>query len=137
MRISRKGNYGLRTAYELTRNYSKGPVTAKLISQRQNIPLQVLEQLLFVLSKGGVIKIESSPSGVGYILADEPNKLSVGDFFKTLEGPFQISGCVTSGKKEHCSREEYCISITFWRMFEKEMEHLLDGYTLGDLSRLV
>ena len=137
MRVSQKGNYGLRTAYELTRHYSKGPVTAKLISQRQNIPLQVLEQLLFVLSKGGVIKIESSPSGVGYILADEPNKLSVGDFFKTLEGPFQISGCVTSGMKEHCSREEYCISITFWRMVEKEMEHLLDGYTLGDLSRLV
>jgi Rrf2 family protein len=127
----------LRIAYELACNYSKGPVTAKLISQRQNIPLQVLEQLLFVLSKGGVIKIESGPSGVGYILADEPNKLSVGDFFKSLEGPYQISGCVTNGKKEHCSREEYCISITFWRMFEKEMEHLLDGYTLGDLSRLV
>lgn len=136
MILSQKGNYGLRMAYELACNYPSGFVTAKQISQHQNIPLQILEQLLFLLSNGGLIKIESGPSGVGYMLAEEPDKLSVGDFFQALEGPFQISGCVTSGEKEHCHREEYCFSLIFWKKFETEIEHLLDSYSLGDLTRL-
>ena len=136
MIISKKGNYGLRAVYELTCNYSAGFVTAKQISQRQNIPLQVLEQLLFLLSKGRLIEIESGPSGIGYKLAEEPDKLSVGDIFQALEGPFQISGCVTSGEKEHCHREEYCFSLIFWEKIEKEIKHLLNSYTLSDLTRL-
>lgn len=134
--ISKKGNYGLRLAYELACNHSTGCISAKEISQRQNIPLQILEQLLFLLSKSGLIKIESGPSGIGYMLANEPDKLSVGDIFQALEGPFQISGCVTSGEKEHCHREEYCVSLIFWKKFEKEIKHLLDSYALDDLSRL-
>lgn len=136
MRLSQQGNYGLRAAYELTCNYLQGPVTAKQISQRQNIPLLVLEQLLFLLSKSGLIKIEYGPLGVGYMLADEPSNLSVGDIFRPLEGPFQISGCVTSGEKEHCHHNKHCFSITFWKMFEKEIEHLLDSYTLDDFFRI-
>lgn len=136
MILSKKGNYGLRAVYELACNYSEGFVTAKQISQRQNIPLQVLEQLLFLLSKGGLINIESGPSGIGYKLADEPDKLSVGDVFQALEGPFLISGCVTSGEKEHCHREEYCFSLLFWKKFEKEIKQLLDSYSLGDLTSL-
>lgn len=136
MIISKKGNYGLRAAYELACNYATGSISAKQISQRQNIPLQILEQLLFLLSKGGLIKIESGPSGIGYLLADEPDKLSVGDIFQALEGPFQISGCITSGEREHCHREAYCFSLIFWKKIEKEIKHLLDSYALSDLSRL-
>ena len=136
LRISKEGNYGLRAAYELARNYSKGAITAKQISQQQNIPLQVLEQLLFLLSKNGLIKIESSPLGIGYILANEPDQLSVGEVFQALEGPFQISGCVSSGEIDHCDRQEYCFSITFWQIFEKEVIHLLDSYKLDDLTRM-
>ncbi len=136
MILSQKGNYGLRMAYELACKYSTGFVTAKQISQRQNIPLQILEQLLFLLNNGGLLKIEPGPSGMGYMLADEPDKLSVGDIFQAIEGPFQISGCVTSGQKEHCHREAYCFSLIFWKKIEKEIKHLLDSYALSDLSRL-
>ncbi|MBC8442468.1 MAG: Rrf2 family transcriptional regulator [Deltaproteobacteria bacterium] len=136
MRISSKGNYGLRAAYELACNYGEGPIAAKQISQHQSIPLQVLEQLLFLLYNNGLIKIEDGPFGLGYMLSDEPDRLSVGDIFRALEGPVQIAGCVNSGEKEHCHREKFCFSLIFWKMFEKKMEHLLDGYSLGDLSRL-
>lgn len=136
MIVSQKGNYGLRMAYELACNYPAGFVTAKLISQHQHIPLQVLEQLLFLLSKGGIIISETSPSGIGYMLADDPAKLSVGDIFQALEGPFQISGCVTSGQKDHCHREAICFSLVFWKKIEKEIMHLLDRYALSDLLRL-
>ncbi|MEX1299466.1 MAG: Rrf2 family transcriptional regulator [Desulfotignum sp.] len=136
MIVSQKGNYGLRMAYELARNYSAGFVTAKQISQRQNIPLQVLEQLLFLLINSGLIKTISSPSGIGYRLADEPDKVSVGDIFQALEGPFQISGCVTSGQREHCHREAYCFSLIFWQKIEEEIKHLLENYALSDLSQL-
>jgi Rrf2 family transcriptional regulator, cysteine metabolism repressor len=136
LKLSKKGNYGLRAVYELACSYSAGPVPARLISQRQNIPLQVLEQLLFLLIKGGLIKIESGPTGIGYKLADEPDKLSVGDVFQALEGPFQISGCITSGEKEHCHREDYCFSLIFWKKVEKEIKQVLDSYALSDLTRL-
>ena len=136
MKISKQGKYGLRAAYEVACNYEKAFISAKQISQRQNIPLLILEQLLSQLYKDGIVKIKFGPSGIGYKLFDEPDRICVGDIFRTLEGPFQIAGCITSGEKEHCYREKYCISLIFWNKFEKEIEHLLDGYSLGDLSRL-
>lgn len=136
MKLSTKGNYGVRAAFELARHYGKGPLPVKQISERQDIPLKYLEQLLFRLKKGGIITSVRGPSG-GYVLTDSPSNFSVGDVIKILEGPLQMAGCVVSGDKHHCLRNDNCISKIFWAKIEKRIDHVLNEISLQELSTFI
>ncbi|UCE05782.1 MAG: Rrf2 family transcriptional regulator, partial [bacterium] len=129
------GNYGVRAIYELACNYGKGPIQIKQISERQDIPLRYLEQLLLRLKRSGVIESVRGPSG-GYVLTDDPVNLSGGDVFRVLEGPFQMAGCVQSGNKDHCRRMKNCISNILWSKIESRFEQILDEITLLDLTQI-
>jgi Rrf2 family cysteine metabolism transcriptional repressor len=135
LKLSTRGNYGVRAIYELARNYGKGPIQIKQISERQEIPLRYLEQLLLRLKKSGIIESIRGPSG-GYVLTDDPSNLSIGMVFRVLEGPFQMSGCVQSGNKDHCKRMNNCISNILWSQIEKRFEQLLEEISLFDLIQL-
>ena len=136
MKLSTRGNYGVRAVYELACNYGNGLVQIKQISERQDIPLKYLEQLLHRLKRSGIIESVRGPSG-GYVLTDDPANLSIGDVFKVLEGPFQMSGCMQSGSKDHCRRMENCISNILWSTLEQKFEQVLDEISLLDLTRLI
>lgn len=135
MKLSTRGNYGVRAVYELARNYGKGPIQIKQISERQEIPLKYLGQLLLRLKKSGIIESVRGPSG-GYVLTDEPSNLSIGTVFRVLEGPFQMSGCVQSENKNHCKRMNNCISNILWSQIEKRFEQVLEQISLLDLVQL-
>jgi len=136
LKLSTKGNYGVRAAFELARHYGKGPLPVRQISERQDIPLKYLEQLLFRLKKGGIIKSIRGPSG-GYVLTDSPANFSVGDVIKILEGPLQMAGCVLSGDKHHCNRNNNCVSKILWLKIEKKIDFILNEISLQDLSGFV
>jgi Rrf2 family protein len=119
LKLSTRGNYGVRAVYELARHYGKGPLQIKQISERQDIPPRYLEQLLHRLKKGGIITSIRGPSG-GYELSDDPVNLSVGDIFRILEGPFHMAGCVQSVDKRHCSRNGNCISNQLWSKVQRQ-----------------
>jgi len=42
MRISSKGDYGLRALFDLAQRYGKGPVQSEDIARRQGIPINYL-----------------------------------------------------------------------------------------------
>lgn len=123
----------MRAAFELARHYGKGPLPVKLISERQDIPLKYLEQLLFQLKKGGIIKSVRGPAG-GYVLTRSPDNFSIGDVIKILEGPLHMSGCVVSGDGRHCQRYESCVSKILWSKIEKRIDLVLSEISLEDLS---
>lgn len=135
MKLSTRGNYGLRAVYELTRHYGQGPLAIRHISERQNIPLKYLEQLLYRLKKSGIIESVRGPSG-GYVLSDHPRNFSVGDILRVLEGPFNMSGCIRRPDSDHCIRNERCISNILWSEIEKKFAEVLDDISLTDLTKL-
>ncbi len=135
MKLSTRGNYGLRAVYEIARHYGKGPVQIKQISIEQDIPLRYLEQLLLRLKKSGIVSSVRGPTG-GYILSDAPTKVSIGAVLRALEGPLHLNGCSQSATKDHCHRMTDCISHIFWSKIESRMQQLLDDYNLLDLVQL-
>ena len=65
MRISSKGEYGLRALFDLTQRYGAGPVQSHDIHMRQNIDENYLNQILISLRKSGLIDsclLYTSPS---------------------------------------------------------------------------
>ena len=55
MRISTRGEYGVRAMFDLSLHYGKGPIPLKSIAERQVISEHYLEQLMAALRKAGLV----------------------------------------------------------------------------------
>ncbi len=133
LRLSRKGQYGVRAMFELAKNYNKGPMTIKEISARQNVSVAYLEQLLNRLRKNRLIKSQKGPGG-GYVLYKKPGEISVGMILNALEGPVAITHCLDPSAKG-CNRIEGCVARLLWKSLGEKIEHFLKIVSLKDLLK--
>lgn len=130
LRLSTKGQYGVRAMFEIARSYDSGPITIKAISERQALSVSYLEQILNQLRKAGIIKSVKGPGG-GYMLSSAPSSISIGKILKELEGPVAITSCLDP--KEGCIRVEGCVTHLLWKSLGENIEAFLDSMTLKDL----
>jgi Rrf2 family protein len=132
LRLSTKGQYGVRAMYEIARGYGRGPITIKEISERQDVSVAYLEQILNTLRRAGIITSVKGPGG-GYVLARDPDNISIGAILRELEGPVAITSCLDP--KEGCMRVEGCVTHLLWKALGENIEAFLDKMTLQDLLR--
>ncbi len=130
LRLSTKGQYGVRAMFEVARGYNNGPITIKEISERQALSVAYLEQILNKLRKAGIIKSIKGPGG-GYVLSRKPGNISIGAILKELEGPVAITSCLDP--KEGCIRIEGCVTYLLWKSLGENIEAFLNDMTLKDL----
>ena len=76
----------MRALVELGLAVGRGPLSASLIASRQDLPVAYLEQLLHRLKKQGLILSIRGPKG-GYLLAKEPDQITVAEIVRVLDGP--------------------------------------------------
>jgi Rrf2 family protein len=134
MKLSTKGKYGVRALFEIARNYGKGPLAIKEISERQKISLSYLEQILHKLGKAGIIDSVRGPHG-GYELARKPAELTIGDVVRALEGPIALSHCLEPGVTGSCYQAEDCVARMAWTKVGEKIEEALDSITFEHLLR--
>jgi len=132
LRLSTKGQYGVRAMFEIARGFSKGPITIKEISEKQDVSVAYLEQILNKLRKAGIITSVKGPGG-GYILSRDPDNISIGAILRELEGPVAITSCLDP--KEGCIRVEGCVTHLLWKSLGENIEAFLDKMTLRDLLK--
>ena len=90
MKISSKGDYGLRALVDLAQHYEAGaPVQVKDIARRQMIPEEYLGQLMVGLRRAGLVHSVRGAAG-GYLLARPPAEITVAQVVETLEGPLAL-----------------------------------------------
>ncbi len=131
MILSTKGRYGLKAVFELSINYGLGPVSLKKISEKYSISESYLEQLFAKLRKDGYIETVRGPQG-GYLLAKDPNEITVGMILRTLEGDITTSDCIS---KEVCSRESICATRVIFEKIENSINNVIDNITLADMYK--
>jgi Rrf2 family transcriptional regulator, cysteine metabolism repressor len=132
VRISTKGEYGLRALIELTYHFGEPrPVQSSEIASRQKIPESYLEQLLTTLRKSGFIRSVRGPQG-GHALIREPAGLRVTEVIEALEGTIMPSDCVDEGSA--CARNGGCAQSEMWRDVRDAILGVLDNTTLADLA---
>jgi Rrf2 family protein len=68
MRISSKGEYGIRALFDLAQRYGEGPIQSRDIHLRQGIDENYLNQILLSLRKAGLLESIRGPQG-GHRLA--------------------------------------------------------------------
>lgn len=130
LRLSTKGQYGVRAMFEIAKGYPKRPVTIREISERQEVSAPYLEQILNKLRKAGLIKSVKGPGG-GYVLSRDPKRISIGAILNELEGPVALTSCLTPG--QGCTRIDGCVTHLLWKSLGAKIEAFLETITLQDL----
>ncbi len=131
LRLSTKGQYGVRAMFEIAKGYIEGrPVSIKEISDRQNVSVAYLEQILNKLRRSGIIISKKGPGG-GYILNTDPQHISIASILKELEGPVAITSCLDPS--EGCIRVDSCVAHLLWKALGEQIEAFLKTITLKDI----
>jgi len=134
MRISSKGDYGLRALFDLAQRYGKGPVQSEDIARRQGIPINYLNQLLITMRRAGLIESLRGPQG-GHMLARSPETITLRDVLIALEGPL-LPGDGTREDLVPGVPEDHDLIDEVWsELLRAQIEAILGRTTLDDLCQ--
>lgn len=129
MRISSRGEYGVRALFELALRRGQGPIPLKLVAERQGISEHYLEQLMGTLRKGGLVTSVRGAQG-GYELAAPPEEIRIGDIIRILEGPLSIA---SAGGETEGEPLERLVLQEMWRRMADRINSVLHEMSLADL----
>lgn len=134
LKLSNRGLYGVKALYELARNYGNAPINIKEISRRQGLPVSFLEQVLHQLKTEGLVISHRGVNG-GYVLSDSPEKITIGDIIRALEGPIALCDCLSkTDKNEESEKEAHCVTSGLYKKLGKMVEEAFDSVTLSELA---
>lgn len=133
MKLSTKGRYGLKAMLDLAVHNNEGQVVLKSIAERQGLSESYLEQLFAVLKKAGLVKSIRGSQG-GYTLGEDPDKISVGDILRSLEGSMAPTDCVSENcEVHHCDNSDRCVTRGVWEKIRDGINSIIDNITLQEL----
>lgn len=131
MKISTKGRYGLMAMFQLALEYGNGPISIKDIALKQNLSDSYLEQLFSTLRKDKLIQSVRGAQG-GYMLSRAPDKMTVGDVLRSLEGDLAPADCTR--ESSDCLKEEHCASKIVFMKIKNSVDEVIDSITLEDMK---
>lgn len=104
MKLSTRGEYALRALLVLGRDYQEDDSVVRIqeISEQQNIPKRFLEQILNDLKSARVVESKRGVAG-GYRLSRPPEKITLAEVIRHVEGALAPVSCVSERFYEKCS----------------------------------
>lgn len=135
MKLSTKGTYGVKAILDLAIHNYENPVVIKSIAKRQNIPENYLEQIFTTLRKSEIIQSIRGSQG-GYMLAKNPEEITVGMVLRILEGSLAPVHCAEENKPIVCNRYVNCITKYIWAEIRDRIYSVVDSITFADLIKI-
>ncbi len=135
LRVSTRGEYGVRLMVYLARNYGGSPCSLTEISLAEGLELQqqYLEQLVRSLRQAGLVESTRGAHG-GYRLARAPEEMRMSEIVRALEGPIAPMVCATEGEMAViCDRLDGCSTHFLWAHVRDAVTATLDAISLADL----
>jgi Rrf2 family protein len=141
MRLSKRGEYGLRAMIALASTGTAGEfptIQIREIAAREQMPAKFLEQILLSLRNAGLLHSKMGVGG-GYHLAKAPDEISLGHIVRVLDGPLAPVKCVSQMAYEPCGcpDEETCGLRLVMGDVRNAIASVLDNTTLADVTARV
>lgn len=134
MSISQKCQYAVRAMLELAKRHGQGPVRSQDIAASQAIPQRFLENILNELKSAGLVEAQRGPQG-GFLLARNPEELTVGTVVRTIDGPVGPVRCTRGGEQKDCPLADRCSLLELWQRAKQAVEEVYDGANFADLAQ--
>jgi Rrf2 family transcriptional regulator, cysteine metabolism repressor len=136
MRVSTRGEYGMRAMVALARHYGAGPLSIADMARESSVPPAYLEQLIAPLRRAGIVESKRGAHG-GYVLGRAPQEIRVGDVFRVMEGPIAPMDCVSEDEADQtCPLIEGCETRPVWLRLRDSIVDAIDSQTLADLVKV-
>jgi len=135
MRISAKGEYAAKAVLYLSLKYPK-VVTIHEVAQQHSIPIKYLEHILLALKKAGLLESRRGVRG-GYKLSRPPEKISVGEVLRVVDGKFSQSSCLEVDLRSHysCPESDTCGLKQVWQDVQQAVEQILFETTFDEVRK--
>lgn len=131
MRLTAKSEYGVLALIDLACHGGEGPVSAREISERRQIPGKFLEQLLVALRRAGIVTAIRGARG-GFVLARDPSQISILDIVEALDGP--LGSPVCDADVGGCSRGPSCAASAVWGRATEALRTVFVSTALSDVA---
>ena len=140
MKLSLRGEYALRALIVLGLDYIEDDSVVRIqeISDRQSIPKRFLEQILNDLKSAGIVESKRGVAG-GYRLKRPPDKITLAEVIRYIEGPLAPVSCVSEQFYEKCScpDEQRCGIRSVMKEVREAIVKILAEVTVGQLCERV
>lgn len=122
MQITRQSEYAIRTMLELAKAPSGELLSAKYISEIQDIPEDFLKKTVKLLAMADLVVTQRGASG-GVRLAKSANQITLADVITAVEGPIALNHCLAPGYD--CPNQPTCpVSRNLARAQQAMLEEL-------------
>jgi len=111
------------------------PVSVRDIAERTALPQPYLEQILLSLKGAGIVRSKRGVGG-GYMLTREPHEIRLSDVVRAVDGPISAGDFGDPHSDGACDHEGQCVLLAVWGHVGNQMRHLLDSFTLADVSEM-
>jgi len=133
VKVSTRGEYGMRAMVELSRRYGEGPTPLSTIADSATVPAAYLEHLMRELRERDLVKSTRGAHG-GYELTRGPSDILVGQVYRALEGPVAPMDCVSEIPIDDvCPLIDGCVTRIAWVKVRDSIIDALDSTSLADL----
>jgi Rrf2 family protein len=132
VKVSTRGDYASRALLSLSLHHGQGPTSVRDIAERTGLPQPYLEQILLALKGAGLVRSKRGVGG-GYVLAREPEEITLAQIIAAVDGPIRAGDFGEPHTDGACDHEGQCVLLAIWADVGGRMKQLLEAYTLSDL----
>ncbi|ADG05344.1 RrF2 family transcriptional regulator [Kyrpidia tusciae] len=133
MKLSNRTEYGLRALVTLAERSGGAPMSTRQIAEIEGIPEPFLDQIMVLLRRAGIVKSVRGVNG-GFLLAQSPDRVSVGEVVRVLEGSLLLIGCVDEENGDMwCERTPICHTRKVWVKLNEGITKALGSLTLAEV----
>jgi Rrf2 family protein len=133
--LTKRAKYALQALVQLARDKSGEPVRIETLASRGRIPKKFLEGILLDLKNGGLLSSKKGKGG-GYSLETSPEKISVGEVIRLIDGPLAPLSCVSKtayAPCEDCEDVDSCGIRMVMRQAHDASMAILESAYLSDM----
>ncbi|MBI2500690.1 MAG: Rrf2 family transcriptional regulator, partial [Deltaproteobacteria bacterium] len=130
LHFNRKTEYAL-LALEHMAHSDGFKASTREISETQRIPYPVLAKIMQLLANRGLIKSVQGTKG-GYLLAKDPNDITVENIVHIFEGPVAVAECFKE-EKISCPQWDGCLIKGPFSELNRKIHRLLAQTTVSQL----
>lgn len=133
MWVSRRTDYATRAVLALCLVEEQTPLQLDELARRTQAPRSVIEQVMPVLRRDGVVRSERGRYG-GYVLNHDPADITLERVVRLFEGQLAPISCATRHNPEHCPMEVDCSLRFVWEDVRDLVIERLAATTFADLA---
>jgi Rrf2 family protein len=129
IKLSTKVRYATRIAVYLAMRDGKHPARKQEIADAEDISSDYVEQILIKLKTLGLVRSHRGTKG-GFVLARDPQKISVADIVRSADGPLAIAPCIN----ERCNKVPVCPVRSVWEKANEALVNIFSQTTISELA---